>query len=87
MDINAKTIGNISIECWKEAFGKAVAIAMENDEFSDILFYELYPNTFEEIHHIEEEDAEAACDIYNEKWDYANEAFKAVFGFDRYGRE
>lgn len=87
MDINTKTIGNISIECWKEAFGKAVAIAMENDEFSDILFYELYPNTFEEIHHIEEEDEEAACDIYNEKWDYANEAFKAVFGFDRYGRE
>ena len=31
MDINAKTIGNISIERWKEAFGKAVAIAMEND--------------------------------------------------------
>lgn len=87
MDINVKTIGNISIERWKEAFGKAAAIAMENDEFSDILFYELYPNTDEEVSRAEEENEEAAYDIYDEKWNYANEAFKAVFGFDRYERE
>jgi hypothetical protein len=87
MDINVKTIGNIPIERWREAFGKAVAITMDNDDFGDILFCELYPNTFEEILHIEKKDDKAACDIYNEKWDYANEAFKAVFGFDRYGKE
>ena len=33
---------------------------------------------------IEEIDEDAACDIYNEKWDYANEAFEEIFGFSRY---
>lgn len=80
MDSN---IGNISIEFWKKAFGKAVAITMENDEFSDILFYELYPNTDEEVFRAEGKDEKEAYKIYDEKWNYANEAFKAVFGFDR----
>ena len=79
-----KIIGGISLETWKKAFGKAAAIAMDNDYFSDILFFDLYPSTSEEVAQIEEIDEDAACDIYNEKWDYANEAFEEIFGFSRY---
>ena len=79
-----KVIGGISLETWKKAFGKAAAIAMDNDYFSDILFFDLYPNASEEVAQIEEIDEDAACDIYNEKWNYANEAFEEVFGFSRY---
>jgi hypothetical protein len=79
-----KIIGGISLDKWKEALGKAAAIAMDKDYFSDILFFELYPNIAEETAKIDEEDEEAICDIYNAKWEYADEAFKEVFGFSRY---
>ena len=79
-----KLIGGISLAAWKKAFGKAAAIALDNDYFSDILFFVLYPNTSEEAAQVEEIDEDAACDIYNEKWNYANEAFEEVFGFSRY---
>ena len=79
-----KVIGGIFFESWIKAFGKAATIAMDNDYFSDILFFDLYPNTSEEAAQVEEIDEDAACDIYNEKWNYANEAFEEVFGFSRY---
>lgn len=78
-----KVIGGISLEKWKEVFGRAAAIAMDKDYFSDILFFELYPNIDEEVAKIDEEDEEAICDIYNAKWNYVDEAFKEVFGFSR----
>ena len=87
MENQQKKIGGISIERWREAFACAAAIAMDKDYFSDILFYDLYPGTHEEVHKVEEEDEEAACDIYNEKWDFVDEAFKEIFGVDRYSVE
>lgn len=79
-----KVIGGISLETWKKAFGEAVAIAIDKDYFSDILFFNLYPNTSEEVAQAEEIDEDTVCDIYNEKWDYANKAFEEIFGFSRY---
>ena len=79
-----KVIGGISLETWKKAFGKAAAIAMDNDYFSDILFFDLYPSTSEEASQVEEIDEDAACYKKKKKWNYANEAFEEVFGFSRY---
>ena len=79
-----KMIGGISIERWKEAFAELVNIAISKDYFSDILFFDLYPNTHDEAHAIDEDDEEAICDIYNEKWSYVDEAYKAIFGVRRY---
>jgi hypothetical protein len=56
---------------------------MDKDYFSDILFFELYPNTAEEAANIPDEDEEAICDVYNSKWDMVDKAFKEVFGFSR----
>ena len=63
-------IGGIPIERWREAFAYATSIAIDKDYFSDILFYELYPNASEE-------------DSYDEKWNFVNEAFKEIFNIDR----
>ena len=43
-----KMIGGISISRWKAAFRELCEIAMDKDYFSDILFFDLYPNTHEE---------------------------------------
>lgn len=83
--MNEKNIvGGISLEKWKVAFAELAANAIDHDDFSDILFFDLYPGTHEEAHKIEEEDEEAACDIFNEKWEFVDEAFKAIFGVDRH---
>jgi hypothetical protein len=74
------TVGNVSLEKWKAAFAIAVANSFGHDDFSDILFYDLYPNTSEEAANIAEDDEEKADEVYNEKWDYAYEAFKEIFG-------
>lgn len=74
-----KMIGGISISRWKEAFRAMCEIAMDKDYFSDILFYDLYPNTDAEAAAIGDDDEDAQCDIYNEKWEYAYEALKEVF--------
>jgi hypothetical protein len=79
-----KMIGGISIERWKEAFAELVNIAISKDYFSDILFFDLYPNTHDEANAIDEDDEEAVCDIYNEKWNYVDEAYEAIFGVRRY---
>lgn len=75
-----KMIGGISISRWKAAFRELCEIAMDKDYFSDILFEDLYPNTWEEAAEIEDEDAQ--CDVYEEKWNYAYEALKEVFKED-----
>ena len=72
-----KIIGGISISKWKEAFHSVCKIAMDKGYFSDILFFDLYPNTHEEADKIE--DCDAQCDFYNEKWEYAYEALKEIF--------
>ena len=64
-------IGGLSIERWKSAFAEAVNIAIEKDYFSDILFYDLYEDY---DHQIE----------YKEMWKYTNEAFEAIFGYNRH---
>lgn len=83
MEKQQKMIGGISIERWKEAFAKAAAIAMSHDYFSDILFFELYPNIDEETAAIDEEDEELIDEVYNSKWEFVDEAFKEVFGIER----
>lgn len=72
-----KMIGGIPLSKWKEAFHELCQIAMDKDYFSDILFFDLYPNTHEEADKIEDEDAQYA--FYNEKWEYAYKALKEVF--------
>ena len=75
-----KMIGGISISTWKEAFYNLCEIAMDKDYFSDILFYQLYPNTAAESAAIDGNDEDAQCNVYNEKWNYAYEALKEIFG-------
>ena len=75
-----KIIGGVSITEWKKAFADLVRIAMNKDYFSDIMFYKLYPNTAAEAAAIGDDDEDAQCNVYNEKWDYAYEAFEEIFG-------
>lgn len=75
-----KIIGGVSIAEWKKAFASLVRIAMDKDYFSDIMFYKLYPNTAAEAAAIDDDDEDAQCDVYNEKWEYAYEAFEEIFG-------
>lgn len=83
--MNEKNIvGGISLEAWKKAFAQAVRNNIDHGYFNDILYYHLYPKDVEEAHKIEEEDEKAACDILNEKWEFVDEAFKAIFGVDRH---
>lgn len=78
-----KMIGGISIERWKMAFAEAADIAINKDYFSDILFFDLYPNTSEEAAAIEEEDEELIDEVYNAKWEFVSEAFKEIFGISQ----
>ena len=76
-------IGGISLEAWRKAFAQAVRNNIDHGYFNDIVYYHLYPKDVEKAHKIEEENEEAACDILNEKWEFVDEAFKAIFGVDR----
>lgn len=84
-----KEIGGIPLDKWKHVFANAVSVAIEKDYFSDILFFDLYPNTSEEVDKIWYEDTsetareEAIQNLYEEKWGYVNEAFNEIFGFKR----
>lgn len=88
--MNEKMIGGISVSKWREAFAEAVAIAIEKDYFSDILFYGLYPHTHEEAAAAEKAADEAGLNglevsdavdaVYHAKWDCVDEAFEEVFG-------
>ena len=81
--MNEKNIvGGISLETCKKAFAQAVRNNIDHGYFNDILYYHLYPEDVEEANKIENE--EAACDILNEKWEFVDEAFKAIFGVDRH---
>lgn len=76
-----KMIGGISISKWKEAFRELCEIAMDKDYFSDILFFDLYPNTHEKAEAAvnDKGNEEALYDVYNEKWNYAYEALEEIF--------
>lgn len=76
-------IGGISLEAWREAFAQAVRNNIDHGYFHDIVYYHLYPKDVEKAYKIEEEDEKAACDILNEKWEFVDKAFKAIFGVDR----
>ena len=76
-------IGNVSIEKWKRAFAAAAEIAISKEYFDDILYGDLYPNIHKEIAGIEDEDIQD--DIYNEKMDFAEEAFEKIFNVKLYG--
>ena len=84
MENQQKMIGGVSIDRWKRAFADVAAIAIDNDYFSDMLFYDLYPETYDEYDKIKNENADAADDVFNEKWAFVDEAFKEVFGVDRH---
>lgn len=83
MEKQQKVIGGISVERWRKAFAEAVDIAIEKDYFSDILFFDLYPNTAEEVAAMEKENKERVDEVYNSKWEVVGEAFKEVFGISR----
>ena len=74
--MNEKKIGGIPVSKWRKAFAVAVNIAIDQDYFSDTLFYDLYPN-------IHEEAAALGDDVYGAKWNYVKEAFEEVFGMTR----
>lgn len=63
-------------EKWIKAFADAVDNAISKDDFTDILCFYLYPDAPRET----QED-------YQKLWDNVDEAFKAIFGFPRYGKE
>ena len=84
MENKQKMIGGVSIDRWKQAFANAAAIAIDNDYFSDILFYDLYPGTYDEYDKVKDENTDIADNIFNEKWKFVDEAFKEVFGVDRH---
>jgi hypothetical protein len=81
-------IGGITLEQWKKSFANAILIAREKDYFSDILFYDLYPDTHEQAATLYDAGEYDAMDaLYSEKWEYFNEAFKQIFGFSPYEEE
>ena len=84
MENKQKMIGGISIDRWKQAFANVAAIAIDNDYFSDILFYDLYPGTYDEYDKVKDENTDIADNIFNEKWKFVDEAFKEVFDVDRH---
>ena len=69
-------IHGVSKEKWVRAFADAVEVAIDKDYFSDILFFDLYPDAPQET----EED-------FTKLWSYVDDAFKEVFGFPMYGKE
>ena len=91
--MNEKMIGGIPVSEWRKAFALAVNIAIDQDYFSDTLFYDLYPNTDEEAAAAEKAADEAGLNslevsnavdaVYHAKWDYVGEAFEEVFGMTR----
>jgi hypothetical protein len=85
ISMNEKMIGGFPVSKWRKAFALAVNIAIDQDYFSDTLFYDLYPNIHEEAVALglRDDDEEAIDDVYNAKWDYVDEAFKEVFGMAR----
>lgn len=80
--MNEKNIvGGISLEAWKKAFAQAARNNIDHGYFDDILYYDLYPVVVEKMREMDEE---TVCDILNEKWEFVDEAFKAIFGVDRH---
>lgn len=73
-------MNKISKEKWIEAFAYAVDIAIEEDYFSDILRFELYPNY---LNVKSEEDEEEIDARWEKAWEEVDKAFKEVFGFER----
>ena len=76
---NEKVIDGVPMSKWKEAFAICLANAFNNDNFSDLLFYDLYPNTSEEAAALGE-DEEAIDEVYNSKWNSVYKAFFELFG-------
>ena len=73
-----KVIDGVSMSKWEEAFAICLAHAINSDYFSDLLFYNLYPNVHEEA--AATEDEEEIDEIYNAKWNSVYKAFLEYFG-------
>lgn len=70
-----ENIGGFSIQTWKEIFSKVHS----KEELEDILYFDLYAKQIEtELANIDEDDEDAVCDVYNEKFDYACEAYEKI---------
>ena len=78
-----KVIDGVSIDKWNEAFAICLANAIGSDDFSDLLFYDLYPNTHEEAAACGE-DGEAMEEVYNSKWNSVYKAFLEIFGRENF---
>ncbi|MBE6148148.1 MAG: hypothetical protein E7167_01350 [Firmicutes bacterium] len=59
-------------EKWMKAFAAAVDIAISQDYFSDILFFDLYPDAPKET-----------AEDYEALWKKVDEAYKEIFGINR----
>ena len=80
--MNEKMIGGIPVSKWRKAFAEAVNIAIDQDYFSDILCFDLYPNIYEEAAALRD-DEKALRNLYDTKWAFVEEAFKEVFNMTR----
>lgn len=67
-----KELKTLPKEKWVEAFAALVNTAIDKDYFSDVLFFDLYPDAPRET----DEDYEAI-------WAKVDEGFKEVFGIER----
>ena len=64
---HGKELKTLPKEQWVKAFAMAVNTAIDKDYFSDVLFFDLYPD----------------CEDYDAMWAKVDEAFKEVFGIER----
>ena len=70
-----ENIGGFSIQTWKEIFNRVNS----KEELEDILYFDLYAEQIEaELANIDEDDEDAICDVYNEKFDYACKAYEKI---------
>ena len=67
MEKDTEKIGGIELERWKQAFAQLVDIAIDQDYFSDILSFDLFPNSND----------------WNAMWKHTDKAYEKVFGFKR----
>ena len=72
---NKKLIHGIPREKWLKAFGEATRIAIDKDYFSDILYFDLYPNETSEYYNDED---------YDKLWENVKDAFKEIFNENLY---
>lgn len=70
-------IHGVPIEEWRKAFAECVRMAIDQDDFTDILRFQLYPDTLTGVEFDNEMDEYA---VYETHWGYVKDAFEIIFG-------